>query len=160
MKQILLTFVFLLIFTGCQDKKTQEKMQAEHDAQVAAQARAELLAELSKTEKTASYTKHHAKLEQLGIRMHNDVISIDTNKSKVFLKNFSDRMAEHLQNASDDLQKGIIETKEAGIDINDEHIHIDINKTKNFLQEWSQHIELLVGEMKQVTDALENNTSH
>jgi len=150
--------IFLLTFTGCQDKETEAKIQAAHDAQIAAQAKLEVLAELA-AEKTTTKPEQHDKLKDMGITINNDVISIDTNKSKLFLKTFSDKMAKHMQKASEDLQKGIIDTKEAGIDINNEHIHIDLNKTKSFLQEWSKHIQVLVNEVNQVTQELDINTS-
>jgi len=150
--------IFLLTFTGCQDKETEAKIQAAHDAQIAAQAKLEVLAELA-AEKTTTKPKQNDKLKDMGITINNDVISIDTNKSKLFLKTFSDKMAKHMQKASEDLQKGIIDTKEAGIDINNEHIHIDLNKTKSFLQEWSKHIQVLVNEVNQVTQELDINTS-
>ena len=158
-KQTLIILILLFSFTACQDKETQDKIQAAHDAQIAAQARADVLAELSAATQANTSDPQYEKLKHMGITIHNDIISIDTNKSKVFLKNFSDKMAKHMQKAADDLQKGIIETKEAGIDINNEHIHIDLNKTKHFLQEWSQQFKVLVDEMNQVTQNLDNNSS-
>ena len=160
MKHTLITILLLLTLTGCQDKETEAKIQAAHDAQVAAQARAEVLAEISAATQTTPTSPQNEKLKHMGITINNDVISIDTNKSKIFLKSFSDKMAKHMQKASDDLQKGIMETKEAGIEINNEHIHIDLNKTKNFLQEWSKHIHNIVEEMDQVSRSFEHNTSN
>lgn len=159
MKATLITLILLLTFTGCQDQETQKKMQAAHDAEVAAQARAEVLAEISAAAQTSPADPQHEKLKQMGINIHNDVISIDTNKSKLFLKAFSDKMAKHMQKTSDDLRKGIIETKEAGIDINNEHIHIDLNKTRNFLEEWGKNIHTIVEEINHVTEELDINTS-
>jgi len=159
MKQTLLILLLLFTFTGCQDKETDAKIQAAHDAQIAAQARVEVLAELAAAAQTPPTDPQYEKLRDMGISIHKDVISIDTNKSKAFLKTFSEKMAKHMQKASDDLQKGFIETKEAGIEISNEHIHIDLNKTKDFLEEWSKHIQILVKEVNEVTSAFENNTS-
>ncbi len=48
MRYIFISLLILLSFTGCEDKERQAK----HDAQVAAQARAELLAE-TRSQKSA-----------------------------------------------------------------------------------------------------------
>ncbi|NOR56560.1 MAG: hypothetical protein GQ531_10160 [Sulfurovum sp.] len=158
--QTLITILLVLSFTGCQDKETEAKIQAAHDAQIAAQARMELLVELEKERTSSPQSEQNEKLKNMGITIDNDIIRIDTNKSKMFLKNFSEKMAKHLQKASDDLHKGVIETKEAGIDISDEHIHIDLNKTRHFLQEWSQQFKVLVDDINEVTSTLENNISN
>ena len=46
MRHLLLTLIFLLSFTGCQDKNNDAKEQAAHDAKIIAETRAKVLAEV------------------------------------------------------------------------------------------------------------------
>jgi hypothetical protein len=46
MRHLLIMLTLLLSFAGCEDREQLTKEQAAHDAQIAQQARAELLAEL------------------------------------------------------------------------------------------------------------------
>ena len=59
-----------------------------------------------------------------------------------------------------DLEKGIIETKEAGVEMNEQHIHIDLNKTQNLLQEWGKQMQIFVQEFDEVSQRLETNESN
>ena len=78
MRHLLISLILLLSFTGCED----QEQQAEHDAKIAQQARAELLAELkAKKERTDN---NASKLHKMGITMEDGTIIIDTNKTKDF----------------------------------------------------------------------------
>lgn len=160
MKQMLITLFITIALTSCQDQETEAKRQAEHDAKIAAEARAQLLKELAEKKAHSKESEHYQQLHEMGIDIKKDIISIDTNKSKLFFKNFSEKMAKQIQKASEELEKGVIDSKEAGVEINDESIHIDLNKTKHFFEEWSKHIKSLTDEINQASKQFENNTSH
>jgi len=163
MKHLLLTFILLLSFTGCQDKKNDAKAQAEHDAKIAAAARAEVRAEYEakqSAEKAQAEAQKNTKLNQMGIDMHNGTITIDTNKTKDFFNALNTKMEMQMKKISDDLQKGIIDAQEEGIQISDERITIDLNKTKNLLEVWGKKIQNFAKEFDEVAQTLEmNNTS-
>ncbi len=158
MQHLLITLLVLLSLTACEDKEQQAKDQAIHDAQIAQQARAELLAQIA-AEKEAQ-KKENTKLNMIGISMNNDTITIDTNKTKDFLNDLNQKMHDQIQKMSDDMEKGIIESKEAGIDINEKHIHIDLNKTQNLLQNWGKRLQVFKEEFDSVTKSLDTNNTN
>ena len=196
MRHLLVTFSLLLSLTGCQDKKQlDEEAQAKHDAKIAQQARAEVLAELQieklqakkiqldklqkksiqnqalpekklpQTQTPEKENKHslehkNAQLNQMGIHMEKDSITIDTNKTKDFFNDLSKKLDVQMKKISDDLEQGIIETKEAGIEINEQHIHIDLNKTQNMLEDWGNKIQVFVQEYNEISKNIENNTTN
>lgn len=164
MKNLLLSLILLLSLTACDDNTSQ----AEHDAQIAKAERAKVLAEFE-AEKRAKQLerqntpaptppKEENKLQKMGIDIQKETITIDTNKTKAFIGDLSQKMNTQIEKISDDFKKGIINTKEAGIEINEKHIHIDINKTKNILVDWSNKIEGFVKEFDEVTKTETNST--
>ena len=160
MKHLLISFIILLSFSGCEDKA---KDQAAHDAQIAQQARAELLAELEAKKAQAqevSKEKNVTKLSKMGVHMNEGIITIDTNKTKDFFRDLNQKMAEHIKKISDDLEKGIIESKEAGVEMKEQYIHIDLNKTQNLLQDWSKKMQIFVQEFDEMANTLETNSSN
>jgi len=159
MKHLLLSLIVLLSLTACQDKKNDAKAQATHDAKIAAQAKEELRAEMKAKKKAEEAKQKNAKLNNMGIAVNGGTIIIDTNKTKDFLQQLSQKMERQMQKISNDLQKGIIDAKEEGIQINDEHISIDLNKTRNLLEDWSKKIQVFVNEFDEVSNTLETNTS-
>lgn len=196
MRHLLLTLILLLSFTGCEDKKQlDEEAQAKHDAKIAQQARAEVLAELQAgtlqaeklqvekvpkkviqeqalpedklhqiqtptIEEKHSLEHKNAQLNQMGIHMGKDSITIDTNKTKEFFNDLSKKLDVQMKKISDDLEKGIIDTKEAGVEMNEQHIHIDLNKTQNMLEDWGKKIQVFAQEFEDISKDLENNTSN
>ncbi len=187
MRHLLVSLILLLSLTGCQDKKQlDEEAQAKHDTKIAQQARAEVLAELKagklqiekvtqeqalpkdKLHQTLTPTKEeqhslehkNAQLNQMGIHMQKDSITIDTNKTKEFFNDLSKKLDLQMKKISDDLEKGIIETKEAGIEVNEKHIHIDFNKTQNILENWAKKIQVFVEEFDEITNNIENNDTN
>lgn len=155
MRHLLLSLLLLLTFTGCQDKEQQQKEQAQHDAQIAQQARTELLGELEK-EKQAQEAKNK-RFSHMGVEMDQGTITIDTNKTKDFLKDLGKRMNVQMKQVSDDLQKGIIDAQEAGVKVNNGNINIDLNKTQTFLDEWSKKIEGYVKKFDEIAKEIEDN---
>ena len=92
--------------------------------------------------------------------MEKDSITIDTNKTKEFFNDLNKKWDVQMKKISDDLEKGIIETKEAGVEINEQHIHIDLNKTQNMLEDWGKKIQVFVEEFEDISKDLDNNTSN
>ncbi len=115
MRYILISLILVLSFAGCQEKEQQSsEAQAKHDAKIAQQARAEALAEFEAEKKaqlaqvqateakikalkvlptTETQTEEEKdKLSKMGVTMDNDVITIDTNKTKTFFKDLSKKM--------------------------------------------------------------------
>ncbi len=182
MRHILISLILLLSFTGCQEKEQQSsEAPAKHDSKTAADTRAEVLAEFEAEKKaqlaqvqateakikalkvsppTKPQTeKEEDKLSNMGVKMDNDVITIDTNKTKTFLKDLSKRMEKQMKKISHDLDKGIIEAKEAGVDINNGHINIDLNKTQDLFESWSKKIQVFTNEFDNISKSLDTNST-
>jgi hypothetical protein len=159
MKYLLWSMILLFSLSGCQN--AQEK-RAEHDAQVAQKAKAELLAELKlkeeeKQKKELEQQKNN-KLSHMGITTDNGKLIIDTNKAKDFFKQMAIKMQAHAEKFSKDLEKGMIDDQNAGIEMNNTHIEIDLNKTKIFLNTWSKKIEEYTKEFDNITKDLDIKT--
>lgn len=162
MRYLLFMSMVLFSFTGCEDKEQLAREQAAHDAKIAQQARAELLAELD-AEKAQLHKKsqeeNETKLIQMGVRMDDGIITIDTNRTKDFFRDLNEKMAVEIKKISEDLEKGIIEKKEAGVEMKDQHIHIDLNKTQNFLQDWGEKMQIFMQELNDITNSLDTNNT-
>jgi uncharacterized lipoprotein YehR (DUF1307 family) len=154
MRYLLISLILLLSFTGCEDKEQQAK----HDAKIAQQAREALLAELKA--KKDLQDNNNSKLNNMGINMEDGTITIDTNKTKDFFRDLNKKMGEQMKKLSDDLEKGVVETKEAGIEINEQHIHIDLNKTQDLLIDWGKKIQVFVQEFDKMAKMLEINSTN
>lgn len=162
MKKMLLSLIILLSFTACQDKEKDAAIQAAHDAKIVAQARADLLLELkiAKEKQLATQSNiEQSQLNQMGVSIQDDTFSIDTKKANDYFTAMSKNMEAQMQKISDDLQKGMIDTKEAGIQISKEHINIDLNQTHKLLNDWSQKIELFAQEFDKLTTNPDINTT-
>jgi len=155
MRHLLITFMLLFYFTGCQDKEQQQKEQAAHDAKVAQQARAELLAELEHEKKLQEEKDNQ--FSHMGVKTDDGTIIIDTNKTKDFFKELGEKMHIQMQQVSQDLQKGVINAQEGGVQIDNGNIKIDLNKTQSFLNEWSSQIEGYVKEFDKMVQSIETN---
>jgi uncharacterized protein YcfL len=199
MRNLLLTFLLLFSFSGCND----DKQQTIDNAKIAQEAKAEkeaLLAEIkakdealqkarretkivqekliaqeqakkkaflkeqSQKEKELKQTKQNEKLSKVGISIKENTITIDTNKTKDFFQNIGKKLGDKLKKITEDIQKGMIEEKDAGVKIDETHINIDLNKTKDFLEAWGKKMQGFVKEfddmakeMGRETKPLENN---
>lgn len=158
MRHLLMSLILLLSFTGCENKEQKAKKQAEHDAKIAQQARAELLAELEAKKDLPD--NNASKLHKMGITMEDGTIIIDTNKTKDFFREMNQKMGAQMKKLSDDMEKGIVETKEAGIEINEQYIHIDLNKTEDLLIEWGKKIQDFMQEFDEMAKTLETNSTN
>jgi ATP-dependent protease HslVU (ClpYQ) ATPase subunit len=159
MKQFIMALLLLFLFTGCEEKA---KDQAAHDAQVAQQAREALLKELKAKEEEKRKAKAaqaaEGKLSHVGVTTTPDgKIIIDTNKTKSYFQALARKMKEKADQLAKDMQKGVIEEKEAGIEVSEEKIVIDVNKTKGFLEKWAKKMEGFVKEMDEVAKAIETD---
>ena len=101
--------------------------------------------------------KEDSKLTQMGIAITENSISIDTNKTKTYIKEVSHSLDKKIQEISEDLSKGVIQTKEAGIDINEKHIHIDLNKTQNLIEDWGNKVKSFVNQFDEMAKAIDTN---
>ena len=141
-----------LLVTGCQKKQED---QAAHDAKVAQQAREALLKELKAKEEAQKKKEHFSKI---GIaRTPDGKIIIDTNRTTHYFRSITEQMKAKADKLAADLQKGMVDEKEAGIEINDSRISIDLNKTESFLQKWTKKMEGFVKEMNSVAKGLEHD---
>ncbi len=160
MKHLLIILVLLFSFSGCQD--AQEK-QAQHDAQVAQQAKAELRAELKAKEearkKKELEQQKKDKLSKVGITTENGKIIIDTNKTKDFFKNIANKMKHKMEKLSKDIEKGMIKEKEAGVEVDETHINIDLNKTKSFLENFGKKVQGFVKEFDTIAKEINKTVS-
>ena len=154
MRYLFISLLLLLSFTGCEDKEQQAK----HDAQIAQQARAQLLAELEA--KKAQEKKQNPKLNNMGISVEDGTITIDTNKTKDFFNALGKKMDIQMKKMAEDMEKGIIENKEAGVEINEQHIHIDLNKTHDLLMNWGKQIQIFVQDFDEMAKTLEINSTN
>lgn len=162
MRHLLIALMLLFVFTGCEDREQLAKDQAAHDAKIAQQAREELLAELEAEKariRKESEEKNETKLTQMGVQMDDGIITIDTNKTKGFFRELNEKMSVQIKKISDDLEKGVIETKEAGVEMNEQYIHIDLNKTKKLLQEWGEKMQVFMQEFDDMAHSLDTNTT-
>ena len=157
MKTTLLTLLLLFTLSGCQDNK---ESQAKHDAKIIAQAKAEMRAEI-KAEQAAEVKKQEAKLQEnnklahMGITTNNGKLIIDTNKTKDFFQKMAEKIKIHAEKFSKDMEKGIIDDKEAGIEVSNTKINIDLNKTKGFLDNWGKVFESYAKEFEKMTKEME-----
>ena len=154
MRYIFISLLILFSLTGCEDKKAQAK----HDAQIAQQAREELLAELEAQKKQEE--KKRTEFNKIGINVTEGTITIDTNKTKDFFNELGKKMDVEMKKMAADMEKGYIENKEAGLEINEQHIHIDLNKTRELLMNWGQQIQVFVEEFDKMAKTLEINSTN
>ena len=143
----LLIILLTLTFTACEDKEKAKQ----HDAAVAQKAREDLLAELKAKEEEKSQSS------LLGIKTNNGVITIDMNKTKSYLNELNAQMTVKVKKIQDDLNKGVIDAKEAGIEMRNEHLSIDLNKTQNAFQTWILQMQGLAKEVNAIAKSLEAN---
>jgi len=194
MRNLLISFLLLLILTSCGEEKTQTnhntKIEAsktieKSPAQKAMEAKAEkdaLLAELKaknlalekarkenqeaqakllaqeqekkeaflkaqlKKEKEKKEIAQNKKLSKVGIHVENNTITIDTNKTKDFFKQLGENFGNKIKKITQELNKDVIDQKEAGIHIDESNINIDFNKTKVFLEKWGKKMQGFVKE--------------
>ncbi len=153
MKHILLTIFLLFSLSGCQDKKED---QAQHDAKIAQEARAQLLKEQAEAKQKQEELEKNNKYSKIGITKEDGKIIIDTNKTKSYFKDIAHQMKTKMDKISKDLKKGIVKNEEAGIEMDETHINIDLNKTKTFLDIWGKKMQGFVKEFDELAKEFDN----
>jgi hypothetical protein len=154
MRYLIVSLIVLFSFTACENKEKQAK----HDAKVAQQARAELLAELEA--KKAQEEKKSTEFNKIGINIDDGTITIDTNKTKDFFNTLGKKLDMQMTKMAADMEKGMIDNEEAGIEINEQLIHIDLNKTRDLLLNWGEQIQVFVQEFDKMAETLEINSTN
>jgi hypothetical protein len=134
-------------------KIVQEKLIAQEQAKKKA-----FLKEQSQKEKELKQTKQNEKLSKVGISIKENTITIDTNKTKDFFQNIGKKLGDKLKKITEDIQKGMIEEKDAGVKIDETHINIDLNKTKDFLEAWGKKMQGFVKEFDDMAKEMDIET--
>ncbi|MEJ2528104.1 MAG: hypothetical protein P8Y49_08530 [Sulfurovaceae bacterium] len=73
-------------------------------------------------------------LSNMGIDIKGDKITIDSNKTKVFLEELGERIDQEINATQKEIEEGNFTSEKMGIEITKEKVSIDLNQTKNFLQ--------------------------
>ena len=146
-KSSFIVIILLLSLSGCQDKKED---QTKHDAKIAQEARDQLLKEQAEAKKKQEARESNGKFSQIGVASKNGKITIDTNKTKSYLKDLAHQMKTKMDKMGKDLEKGIVKNEEAGIEMDETHINIDLNKTKTFLETWGKKMQGFVKEFDDI----------
>lgn len=92
--------------------------------------------------------------------MQDGTIIIDTNRTKDFFRELNQKMGKQMKKLSDDIEKGVVDTKEAGIEVNEQYIHIDLNKTQDLLIDWSKKMQDFMQEFDEMAKTLETNSTN
>jgi len=156
-KSSFIVIILLLSLSGCQDKKED---QAQHDAKIAQEARAQLIKEQEEAKKKQEKLEKNSKFSHVGVTSKDGKITIDTNKTKSYFKDLAHQMKTKMDKMSKDLEKGIVKNEEAGIEMDETHINIDLNKTKTFLDTWGKKMQGFIKEFNDVAKEFDtqNNT--
>ena len=99
-----------------------------------------------KKEQEAKQIAQNKKLSHVGVAIENNKITIDTNKTKDFFSNLTKSFENKIKNITKDIERGVIDQKDAGVKIDENHINIDLNKTKDFLEIWGKKMQGFVQE--------------
>ena len=113
MRIIFIAFL-ILFFTGC-DKKEEKK-------------------DTSIEKNSEDSFDRETILSNMGIDIKGDKITIDSNKTKVFLEELGERIDKELNATQKEIEDGNFTSEKMGIEITKEKVSIDLNQTKNFLQ--------------------------
>ena len=106
--RILYVVLTLFLLSGCEQKETQETKKEDFNKETV--------------------------LKNMGIDINADKITIDGNKTKVFLEELGTRIEKELNATQKEIEEGNFTSEKMGIEIKEEKVNIDLNKTKNFLQ--------------------------
>ena len=157
MRYLLITLI-LLSFSACDSVEEKAKAQADHDAKIIKQARADLMTELKIKEeaKQKADALKNGKLSQVGISVHNKEITINPEKAKDFFNTIGKKLEEKLNNLTKDLDKGMIEGQDTGVHIDETKINIDLNKTQDFLNAWGKKMQSFVEEIDNMAKSMDN----
>jgi len=156
MKILIFPFIALLLLSACESSEERAK----HDAMIAQKARKQLMAEIKAKEEArkkakALSHKKESKLEKIGIEVNGSKIIIDTNKTKTFFKQMTQKLQKKMQKIQQDLEKGKLDDNQTGIKVDEQKINIDLNKTKGFLENWGKRMQEIVQDIEQIAKKAE-----
>ncbi len=90
-------------------------------------------------------------LSRLGIRLEDEKIDIDLDKTKQFFDTLGETLKEKSQKIQEDISKGSVDLGEnVGIKVDKEHINIDLSKTKDFIDDLGKKAESFVGSIDEL----------
>ncbi len=143
MKTKLLILPIYLILTGCNDKT---------DILASDEIVSQQISETKRKQEMKSSTNF------LGVSQKDGLIIIDTNKTKHILHNMANTLKIGVNNASDAIKKGRVDSiKDVGIFVDNNKITIDINKTTKFVNRWKNSMEDAVNQMDEAIQQIEKS---
>jgi len=122
-------------------KVTKEKLLAQEQVQKEINLKMQ-----AQKEKKQVQHQQNEKLSKVGISLHDNKITIDTDKTKDFFQSIGTLLEEKMKTITKEIQSGLIDEKSAGVKIDETHINIDLNKTKDFLEAWGKKMQGFVNE--------------
>jgi hypothetical protein len=93
-------------------------------------------------------------LKKMGIEITGSKISIDANKTRTFLEQFTKTIEKGLENGLKKAEKKMPKEDDLGVVIEDEKIEIDLNKTKGFMKKWIDVIGTFAKELDKSVEPL------
>jgi len=103
----------------------------------------------------AKHATQNAKLSKVGITIEENLITIDTNKTKDFFETIGKQLGDKLKKITTQIEDGIVDEKEVGVQIDETHINIDLNKTKDFLEDWGKKMQGFIKEFDTVANEID-----
>ena len=147
----IIALLFLLTFASAQTETTKPDALAQAKLDLLkAQEKLRQLEENSTTSQKTNSEKTTEKLSKIGIEVKDEVITIDTNKTKNFFDTFAKAIGKQLGKMTVELGEGITDSNKTGVDINDQHINIDMNKTQHFLENLDKKMQSFVKEFDKI----------
>ncbi|GEM_PF-6147982 len=134
-----------ILFYGC-------KSSAEHDAKVAQEARAELIAEI---EANRTQTQKQTIWENAGITKKNQTITIDLNRTKNFIQDTTAVIAMEAIEITQEIKTA----QEKAIHVTKDTIQVDLNQTKSLFDSLQQKVDALKEQLEVIMEDLEDNTT-
>lgn len=157
MRSLFFSILLLFSFTACENRS---ETQTQRDARIAQEAREALMAELkAKEEAEKKAHEKNSTLFKIGISKEENVITIDTNKTKHFFEEIGEKLSKQMEQLSKEAEEGKFSHQEAGIEADEKHIVIDINKTESFLDKWIQKMQNFAKELDELLKAFDNQES-
>ena len=121
-------------------KAAQAKLLIEEEAKKEAFLEAEKIKAETK-KRQIQEAGQNTQLAPVGVEVNEHKITIDTQKTKDFLQQLGKTFENKINKMTQDLEKGIVDEKDAGIKIDDTRINIDLNKTKDVLETWAKKMQ-------------------
>lgn len=108
--------------------------------------------------RTEKQAVQNEKLSNIGINIDQNKITIDTDKTKDFFQKLTQGFEDKIRKITQDIERGVIDHKDAGVKIDENHIDIDLNKTKDFLELWGKKMQSFVKEFDTMAKEIDSST--